>query len=400
LGWLGLDDTDSLKGGCTTEVLYRLIQSLPQHVGVGQARLVRLWPFARRRTRGNAAVAVELSTSDEPALLAFLDEYWVNHLLPLKGVVEESEHSEREQYPSDPGMVWFTDKINDEEFYRRGLRGELFLEQLPIPNHSWGGHGRIGATLAVLWPAKRTTFEAIAWRESTNKNPRQLDQNAMNDIEEMAESFLCRDERLGTSLLAPRGASPVLFGIRTWTQDAANEALELLLNAPETEATSGSMVFETNHATNDHLDEPIEIRVEKVEILKGGHTLIHSGEHRCVAFKESGEIARICQQLQPHDILECNGLMAPDRSIHIEVLRIRHLVTNQNRPSCPTCEKALSSMGVNQGLRCKKCGFKTEDAWTETHRDLPRNQWIQPPASSRRHLAKPLAESPTVQKNL
>ena len=155
MGWLGLDDTDSLKGGCTTEVLYRLIQSLPQHVGVGQVRLVRLWPFARRRTRGNAAVAVELTTTDEPALLEFLDEYWFNHLLPLKGTVEVSEHSEREQYPSDPGMVWFTDKINDEEFYRRGLREEVFLETLPIPTQSWGGHGRIGATLAVLWPAER-----------------------------------------------------------------------------------------------------------------------------------------------------------------------------------------------------------------------------------------------------
>ncbi|MGB1659924.1 MAG: TiaS agmantine-binding domain-containing protein, partial [Candidatus Poseidoniaceae archaeon] len=68
-------------------------------------------------------------------------------------------------------------------------------------------------------------------------------------------SFLCRDDRLGTSMLAPRGASPVLFGIRTWTQDAANEALKLLLDAPGTEETSGSLVFETNHATNDHLDE-------------------------------------------------------------------------------------------------------------------------------------------------
>ena len=400
MGWLGLDDTDSLKGGCTTEVLYRLIQSLPQHVGVGQARLVRLWPFARRRTRGNAAVAVELSTTDEPALLEFLDEYWFNHLLPLKDTVEVSEHSEREQYPSDPGMVWFTDKINDEEFYRRGLREEVFLETLPIPTQSWGGHGRIGATLAVLWPAERTTFEAIAWRESTNESPRQLDQKAMTLIEEMAESFLCRDDRLGTSMLAPRGASPVLFGIRTWTLDAANEALKLLVNAPGTEETSGSMVFETNHATNDHLDEPIEFCVEKVEILKGGHTLIHTDKHRFVAFKESGEIAKICQQLKPNDILECNGLMSPDHSIHIEVLRIRHLVANQNRPSCPTCQKALSSMGANQGLRCKKCGFKSEDEWVETHRDLPVNQWIQPPASSRRHLAKPLDESPAVQNNL
>ncbi len=65
MGWLGLDDTDSLEGGCTTEVLYRLIQALPDSVEVGQSRLVRLWPFARQRTRGNAAVAVEVNSDDE-----------------------------------------------------------------------------------------------------------------------------------------------------------------------------------------------------------------------------------------------------------------------------------------------------------------------------------------------
>jgi len=400
LGWLGLDDTDSLKGGCTTEVLYRLIQSLPQNVGVGQARLVRLWPFAQRRTRGNAAVAVELSTEDEPALLAFLDDYWVNHLLPLKGSIEESAHSQRKQYPSDPGMVWFTDKIDDEDFYRKGLRKEIFFEQLPIPKRSWGGHGRIGATLAVLWPADRTTFEAIAWRSTTNNIPRQLDQNATKQVEEMADTFLCRDDRLGMNMLAPKGTSPVLFGIRTWTQEAAKDALRLLLNASGTEESSGSMVFETNQATNDHLDEPLQVKVEKVEVLKGGHTLIHAHDKRFVAFKESGELAGICQQLQRGDIVECNGLTSPDHSIHIELLRIRHLVTNKNRPSCPTCNKAMTSMGLNQGLRCKKCGQKTNDAWIETHRALPTDTWIQPPASSRRHLAKPLDGSSTMQNNL
>ena len=83
MGWLGLDDTDSLEGGCTTEVLHQLIQQLPPHVVVGQARLVRLWPFAKRRTRGNAAVAVELTTEDESELIDWLDNHWNENVLPL-----------------------------------------------------------------------------------------------------------------------------------------------------------------------------------------------------------------------------------------------------------------------------------------------------------------------------
>ena len=69
MGWLGLDDTDSLKEGCTTYSLHLLLESLPASVTVLSPRLVRLWPFAQQRTRGNAAVAVEILTEDEDELL-------------------------------------------------------------------------------------------------------------------------------------------------------------------------------------------------------------------------------------------------------------------------------------------------------------------------------------------
>ena len=389
-----------MQGGCTTEVLFQLIQALPEHVTVGQTRLVRLWPFAQQRTRGNAAVAVELNTQDEQGLLVFLEHYWRNSILPLKGIVQMSQHSDREQFPSDPGMVWFSDSISDSNIYRKGLRQELQLEQLPIPNKSWGGHGRIGATLAILWPCKESTFEAIAWREPSTNELRQLDKHAIEQIDQMEGTFLCRDDRLGDSLLAPRGVSPVLFGIRAWTRDVAMEALQVLLDAPNTEPVMGSLVFETNQATNDHLDHSIEVQVEKIEVLRGGHTVIHTSRQRFLAFKESGQIATISQQLREGDVVECKGLMAPDQSIHVEFMKIQQLVPYKHRPACPTCDKSMSSMGKDQGLRCKKCGLKMDDRWIETPRLLPVNQWFQPPASSRRHLAKPLDNAPSIQNNL
>ena len=395
-----MDDTDSLHGGCTTEVLFHLIQALPEHITAGQTRLVRLWPFAQRRTRGNAAVAVELNTEDEQGLLVFLENYWRKHILPLKGIVQTSQHNDREQYPSDPGMVWFSESISDSKIYREGLSQELNLQQLPIPTKSWGGHGRIGATLAVLWPANESTYEAIAWREPSTNGLRQLDKHAIEHVDQMDGTFLCRDDRLGSSLLAPRGASPVLFGIRAWTKDVAMEALQILLDAPNTEPVIGSLVFETNQATNDHLDHSIEGRVERIEVRRGGHTVIHTSEHRFLAFKESGQIATISQQLHEGDVIECKGLLAPDHSIHVEFMKIHELVPHKHRPACPTCDKSMTSMGKHQGLRCKKCGFKMDDRWVETPRRLPVNQWIQPPASSRRHLAKPLVNAPSIQNNL
>ena len=389
-----------MQGGCTTEVLFHLIQALPEHVIVGQTRLVRLWPFAQQRTRGNAAVAVELNTEDEQGLLVFLEHYWRNSILPLKGIVQTSQHNDREQYPTDPGMVWFTESVDDYAIYRDGLRREVSLENLPTPTKSWGGHGRIGATLAILWPAKESTFEAIAWRKPTANGLRQLDEGAIQRIDQMVGTFLCRDARFGNSLLAPRGVSPVLFGIRAWTRDVAEQALEILLDAPNTEPVIGSLVFETNQATNDHLDHSIGGRVERVEVLRGGHTVIHTSKRRFLAFKESGQIAAISQQLREGDIVECMGLMAQDQSIHVEFMRIQQLVPNRDRPACPTCDKSMSSMGKGQGLRCKKCGLRMDDCWVETPRLLPLDQWFQPPASSRRHLAKPLDNVPSIQNNL
>ena len=205
---------------------------------------------------------------------------------------------------------------------------------------------------------------------------------------------------LATQWWPREGKSPVLFGVRAWNKQAAEQALQRLITGADTEPVAGWMVFETNQATNDHLETATEATIEEIEILKGGHTLLHSSEDRFLAFKETGEISSTCQRLQPGDVIRCKGMRAPDESIHVEFMQIRHLVPERKRPLCPTCDKALTSMGKNQGLRCKKCGLKVKDAWEETQRTLPKNRWIQPPPSSRRHLAKPLDEFQEWQNNL
>ena len=72
--------------------------------------------MASRRTRGNAAVAIEIVGDDYHDLMEFLEEWWTSELLPLSGKVTESEMSERKQSPTDPGMVWFEAKP-DQDFY-------------------------------------------------------------------------------------------------------------------------------------------------------------------------------------------------------------------------------------------------------------------------------------------
>ncbi len=137
MGWLGLDDTDSLAGGCTTEVFDTLLRHLPAGASTGVPRLVRLWPFARRRTRGNAALAVEIRTVDTEGLLAHLDAWWNDHLAPLDGGVEASSMSDRDQYPASPGMVWF-EQATPPSVYVDAVRSRVAIEGLPEPTRLGG----------------------------------------------------------------------------------------------------------------------------------------------------------------------------------------------------------------------------------------------------------------------
>ena len=163
MGWLGLDDTDHLGGGCTTYALFELIQELPSQYVISSHRLVRLYPFAKQRTRGNAAVAINIEGEDYTELLSFLDTWWKEKIAPLKGNLTQSESYSRQQSPTDPGMVWFEQQPDDKTYWKC-VRKEISINEIPDADKSWGGHGKIGATAAVSWPAQNFTFEAISWR--------------------------------------------------------------------------------------------------------------------------------------------------------------------------------------------------------------------------------------------
>ena len=265
MGWLGLDDTDSLAGGCTTAVFHDLLNGLPASTSIGTPRLVRLWPFAQRRTRGNAALGVELQTEDVANLLLHLDAWWSNHIAPLSGEVESSDISSREQSPASPGMVWF-DNQPTFELYKKAVSTEVSLDELPTPERSWGGHGRIGATAAVSWKGKHCTWEAIAWRMVGVDSPRRVDHATVEAVDGWPEIVFSRDPRRGTSLIAPRGRSPVLFGLRATTKEAAEKGCRLLVQSEETETVQGWRVFQTNQASGDHLGENWLLEVRGVSI--------------------------------------------------------------------------------------------------------------------------------------
>ena len=392
MGWLGLDDTDSLKEGCTTYSFHLLLESLPSSVTILSPRLVRLWPFAQHRTRGNAAVAVELHVEDEDELLTYLEHFWRENLLPAKGKISPSKHDARTQYPADPGMVWFSTEQPDEEFYTMAVQSEVHLNEVPAADRSWGGQGRIGATAAIAWRQNSSTWEAIAWREPIRhgQNKRTVCEQTLAFIDSMPSTFLSRDPRKGTGLVAPRGPCPVLFGVRARDANSALEAGNRLLSAELTESAVGLRVFVTNQATDDHLSQSQQATVAHVEILSRGNCVLTTESGKWLAFAESGSVKKLAQWLQPGDVIEGFGLSPEFGVMHLEKLRILSAYPNQQRPMCGECSVRMKSMGKGQGCRCPKCKQRTGDAWVSLPRIPPYTSWVQPPVDARRHLARPL----------
>ena len=393
MGWLGLDDTDSLQGGCTTASFHALLDGLPADVKTGVPRLVRLWPFAQRRTRGNAALAVELHTPDEAALMEHLDDWWARHLEHLHGAVGISTMSDRPQSPASPGMVYYRERP-DEAFYWNAVRQEVEISSVPTPQQAWGGHGIIGAAAAVSWPAHSITWEAIAWRLTTETTQsRRIDMDALLEIDEMDGVVLSRDPRNGSGLIAPRGPSPVLFGVRGTNFEAAEGACAHLLRAPETEEASAWRVFETNQASGDHLPPVQSLTVTSVEthpVRKHAH--VRTDGPTVVAYAEGGPVNSVARWLKAGDKIAVVGLFHPDGTLHAERLKVDSWVHRTfQRPLCTSCQVRLKSMGKGQGLRCPLCKSTTPDTWDGVPVKPPHIGWVEPPLDARRHLARPLS---------
>lgn len=388
--WIGLDDTDSLAGGCTTSTFHDLLQSLGETVLVLNVRLVRLWPFAPRRTRGNAAVCAQVEVDNITQFIDDINVFWEQNILPLQGSVQDSHHSPRMQHPADPGLVIFTEQP-PEELYFKGVRQEVRLDELPNGVLSLGGHGRIGATCAVAWRAKVSSWEAIAYREPRAKGQRMICLDTLRSISNHSEIFLAIHSKNNHQLVAPKGKSPVLFGIRGTNSKSVEHACLQLINAENTEKSRGHLIFETNQATNDHIDSSRKFLIQSIHLEKGHVNLISDCHQEIRIHHESGKMNRFAKQLVEGDVIVVRGLNDMSNVLHVENMKISHLVPRKNgRPKCTTCDRTMKSMGKGQGIRCPICKQKQADDYTTFTPPIPLDVWMEPPDDQRRHLSKPL----------
>ena len=403
--WIGLDDTDTANYGCTTATFDDLINSISHlpDFQILERRLVRLWPFAERRTRGNGALSciVECSSQSIPDFEKLLNSFFIEleDTLKLEGEIDPR---------TSPALIYSFEEIN-EDLYWEAVRQKveisdrieklLDINKMTL-NSDWG---LIGASSAMAWkPHDKSTWELIAWRYPNNiGKEREISSSIVKEMEiKHPETFVNRDPTKEKGLIAPRTPCPVLYGIRGSNPESVLSAHEWLQSNSDVEKCQRFAIHRTNQLSDDHVSgfSTSTVLTHPME-TKGAHSCLEvtfrGGSKTLVAFKEGGDVNRLLRKLIPGDRINWLGLESPDGSIHLERLRVESSVPRvTGRPTCCN-NKTMRSAGVNQPLRCIFCQRTTDKHWLFEDINLNglelTNGWVEPSPSQRRHLSRPLS---------
>ena len=403
--WIGLDDTDTANYGCTTATFDDLINSISHlpDFQILERRLVRLWPFAERRTRGNGALSciVECSSQSIPDFEKLLNSFFIEleDTLKLEGEIDPR---------TSPALIYSFEEIN-EDLYWEAVRQKveisdrieklLDINKMTL-NSDWG---LIGASSAMAWkPHDKSTWELIAWRYPNNiGKEREISSSIVKEMEiKHPETFVNRDPTQEKGLIAPRTPCPVLYGIRGSTSQAVLSAHEWLQSNKDVEKCQRFAIHRTNQLSDDHIRGfSTSTVLTNPKETKGAHSSLEvtfrGRSKTLVAFKEGGDVNRLLRKLIPGDRINWLGLESPDGSIHLERLRVESPVPRvTGRPICCN-NKTMRSAGVNQPLRCIFCQRQIDKHWLFEDINLNNleltNGWVEPSPSQRRHLSRPLS---------
>ncbi len=247
--FIGIDDTDSERGLCTTYLSAVLMERLqPLGEMVGRPKLIRLNPCARYKTRGNAAIAIELE-SDRPEEVKDV---------ALETVLELSDFSGMN---TNPGLV-IAPQVTAQmtAFYRRAVTEILEIKEAKKLLDEEGiwyrgfkkGRGLIGALAAIGAVLPDFTYELIAYRERARwGTPRSIDEESVwrADALTYPRTWDTVDHHNNRIVFAPHSGDPVLFGIRGSDPEAILEAFQTIKSEP----VERSVLYQTNQGTDAHI---------------------------------------------------------------------------------------------------------------------------------------------------
>ena len=430
--WIGIDDTDSRNGGCTTYLACAIISKITdeRYDIIGYPRLVRLNPNIPWKTRGNGAVSIKIGKGagkkskigevNGAEIFSFSKEESKEFdTRSIKKMIEQiiAKHAKLDDENTNSGFV-LLDKKPCFETYEKTVREIIELDKtkelLESISAEYKGYknsrGLIGATASIAWsPKNDKTYELIAYREEKMwGKDRSVDDLSAQKMDKTYEStFDNYDYENKHNRLVPSSPCPVLFGIRGNNQNDLNKARYLI----KSEKIESWIIFETNQGTDEHLQmkkigdiQPFQSVIASGTICKnpytieGGHVIFSikdsSGEIDCAAYEPTKQFREIIRKLIIGDKVEVyGGVRQKPLTINLEKINIIHIekrVEKIENPICPKCGKHMKSKGKDQGFKCKICGLKSEKpVLKEIDRQI-HTGFYEVPVCSRRHLSKPL----------
>ncbi len=335
---VGIDDTDSSRGHCTTYLAFRIACDLRAELQVvPYPRLVRLNPNIPFKTRGNAAVCLQIETSD-PGRAWGLVAAKVSELSDVEG-------------GANSGMVFVegeTAPRGFREIYEAALSGVVnpsrvrrFLTENGVRFATLGnGMGLVGAAASLgFTEADDHTFELISYRRPGSLGTRrQIDPSSVRDMDAVTfpHTFNNYDYQKKKVLVAPHGPDPVFAGLRGDRPAVVLKAYSLLHYSEEPE---GHMVYMSNQHTDAHLRRRLDWKVyssgwtegtvETVETGPGGHvyvTLLAGGHRRMCAFYEpTADLRRVARRLLKGDRVRLSGGVRRATTVHPKVLNVERM---------------------------------------------------------------------------
>ena len=417
---VGLDDTDSTKGGCTTYLAALLIEKLEsfQVKFTDYPALIRLNPNVPWKTRGNGALCIRFSynPSFEDQIKEIATALW-------------EENSAIQEKGTDPGIVFFVGSEIPKELTLFSKKTETDIVTLKeamelikkFHAEALGFNscrGVIGALAAIGETLDCDyTYELIAYRTKKNWGTKRLvdDASIFEMDRELAPcTFNNVDVEKGRVIITPRGPDPILFGIRGESAEVVKKAFSLVRPL---ELVERWVIFRSNQGTDAHLkcvDSLSKVESYSSVIVRGivsenpwivpvRHVIFkikdETAEVDCAAYEPTGDLRKIARELIVGDNVEVYGAVhkattSKPLTINLEKIRVLNLQekVQLENPLCPNCGKRLKSMGKNQGFRCEKCGGKFSELKkreTLTPRMLKSDLYVTS-TRSQRHLTKPL----------
>ena len=248
---IGIDDTDSPKGGCTTYIAALLVDRFAQQKiqFTDYPNIVRLNPNIPFKTRGNAAVALRVQIPD--------DSYEIVREMVIRTV---EENCRLEDEGTDPAVVLLRGNptVAIKQLSRQALTDivpvDKAIRAIKKSNASAvcfgntlglvGARSALGQTLSGDY-----TFELIAYREPHNLGkPRLVDGNSVVRMDGMSkpETFNNYDSDNRRILITPHGPDPVLLGLRGESPEAVIRAFRLI-RIRRTRRAMGYIPYEPRH---------------------------------------------------------------------------------------------------------------------------------------------------------